>query len=146
MANIEKIQGSAVLKLFKELHQDNTPLKMQLINTEYERLTHIAKIRKWKRVHYFLIEYHENFRIVADDLDGWRMRFEFACKDNINYSFEENNKIKLDFIVEILNNGDDVEMKVNKALHELDEIADDANLQAYTRTRVWNIASLLEGM
>jgi c-di-GMP-binding flagellar brake protein YcgR len=88
MANIEKIQGSAVLKLFKELHQDSTPLKMQLINSEYEHLTHIAKIRKWKRAHYFLIEYHENFRIAADDLDGWRMRFEFACKDNINYSFE----------------------------------------------------------
>ena len=88
MANIEKIQGSAVLKLFKELHQDSTPLKMQLLNSEYERLTHIAKIRKWKRAHCFLIEYHENFRIAADDLDGWRMRFEFACKDNINYSFE----------------------------------------------------------
>ncbi len=88
MANIEKIQGSAVLKLFKELQQDGIPLKMQLINSEYEQLTYIAKIRKWKKTHYFLIEYHENFRIAAEDLDGWRIRFEFAYKDNINYAFE----------------------------------------------------------
>ncbi len=88
MANIEKIQGSAVLKLFKELQQDGIPLKMQLINSEYEHLTYIAKIRKWKKTHYFLIEYHENFRIATEDLDGFRIRFEFACKDNIYYAFE----------------------------------------------------------
>ena len=88
MANIEKIQGSAVLELFKELQQDGIPLKMQLMNGEYARLTHIAEIRKWKSAHYFLIEYHENFRIAADDLDDRRMRFEFAGKDEINYAFE----------------------------------------------------------
>jgi c-di-GMP-binding flagellar brake protein YcgR len=88
MVNIEKIQGSAVLKLFKELQQDDIPLKMQLMNDEYECLTQIAEIRKWKRAHYFLIKYHENFRIGANDLDDWRMRFEFAGKDNINYAFE----------------------------------------------------------
>ena len=88
MADIEKIQGVAVLKLFKELQQDDIPLKMQLTNYEYEHLTHITKIRKWKKEHYFLIEYHDNFPIAADDLEGWRMRFEFACKDNINYAFE----------------------------------------------------------
>ena len=88
MANIDKIQGSAVLKLFKELQQDGLPLKMQLINGEYQRLTNIAEIRKWKKVYYFLIESHENFRKAADGLDDWRIRFEFAGKDNINYTFE----------------------------------------------------------
>ena len=87
-ANIDKIQGSAVLKLFKKLQQDGIPLKMQLINGEYERLTYIAEIRKWKKAHYFLVEYHENFRIAADGLDDRRLRFEFAGKDNINYTFE----------------------------------------------------------
>jgi uncharacterized protein (UPF0147 family) len=41
-------------------------------------------------------------------------------------------------------NEKDLSMKINKALSELDEISDDVNLQAYTRTQVWNIASMLE--
>jgi c-di-GMP-binding flagellar brake protein YcgR len=88
MANIDKIRGSAVLKLFRKLQQDVIPLKMQLMSGEYERLTHIAEIRKWKKAHYFLIEYHENFRIAADGLDDPQLRFEFSGKDNINYNFE----------------------------------------------------------
>lgn len=41
-------------------------------------------------------------------------------------------------------NEKDMSMKINKALSELDEISDDINLQAYTRTQIWNIASMLE--
>jgi len=40
----------------------------------------------------------------------------------------------------------DVSIRVNKALSELDEISEDTNLQSYTRTQIWNIASLLEGI
>ena len=88
MANIDKIRGSAILKLFRRLQKDVIPLKMHLMNGEYERLTHIAEIRKLKKAHYFLIEYHENFRIAADGLDDPRLRFEFSGNDNINYNFE----------------------------------------------------------
>lgn len=35
-------------------------------------------------------------------------------------------------------------VKASKALEELDVIADDTNLPAYTRTQVWHIVSLLE--
>ena len=38
----------------------------------------------------------------------------------------------------------DLKLRVNKALHELDEVADDPNLQAFTRTQIWNIVSVLE--
>jgi c-di-GMP-binding flagellar brake protein YcgR len=88
MANIDKIRGSSVLKLFRRLQQDVIPLKMHLMSGEYERLTHIAEVRKWKKAHYFLIEYHENFRRAADGLGDPRLRFEFSGKDNINYNFE----------------------------------------------------------
>jgi c-di-GMP-binding flagellar brake protein YcgR len=88
MANIDKIQGSAVLKLFRKLQQDGLPLKMQLIKGEYERLTHIADIRKLKKAQYFLIEYHENFGIATAGLDNPQLRFEFAGNDNIYYTFE----------------------------------------------------------
>ncbi len=38
----------------------------------------------------------------------------------------------------------ELSMKIDKALQELDEIADDINLQPYTRTQIWNIVSMLE--
>ncbi|MBN1544797.1 UPF0147 family protein [Candidatus Woesearchaeota archaeon] len=41
-------------------------------------------------------------------------------------------------------NGQDMSIKINKALSTLDEISDDTNIQTYTRTQIWNIASMLE--
>ncbi len=41
-------------------------------------------------------------------------------------------------------NGEDMSIKINKALSELDDISDDANIQAFTRTQIWNIVSMLE--
>lgn len=35
-------------------------------------------------------------------------------------------------------------IKLNKALNDLGEIANDVNLQSYTRTQIWNIMSVLE--
>jgi uncharacterized protein (UPF0147 family) len=34
--------------------------------------------------------------------------------------------------------------KANKALQELDEIADDANIPSYIRPQIWNVVSQLE--
>lgn len=57
----------------------------------------------------------------------------------------KNVKIKLAFIIETLSNSsEDFLMRKDKALSELDEIADDTNIQAYTRTQIWNIVSVLE--
>ncbi len=57
----------------------------------------------------------------------------------------KNVKAKIDAVVKILND-DSIELsvRVNKALNEFEEIADDSNTQAYTRTQIWNIVSLLE--
>jgi len=38
----------------------------------------------------------------------------------------------------------ELSIKVNKALDKLDEIADDANMQPFIRTQIWNIVSMLE--
>ncbi|RLE39105.1 hypothetical protein DRJ17_01790 [Candidatus Woesearchaeota archaeon] len=56
----------------------------------------------------------------------------------------KNIKIKLENIKAILNEDAELSIKVHKALNELDEISNDINLQPYTRTQLWNIASLLE--
>lgn len=58
----------------------------------------------------------------------------------------KNIKTKLEEISEILKSKEDVSIRVNKALHELDEISDDTNIQPYARTQIWNIASMLESI
>lgn len=88
MAKIEKIQGSGVLKLIKEIKNNGMPLKMQLIKGDYECFIHVAEIRKWMEANYFIVKYNEDFRIAIDELDDLRMRFEFAGKDDVNYAFE----------------------------------------------------------
>ena len=57
-----------------------------------------------------------------------------------------NVKSKVEEVINILKdeNGEDISMKINKVLSTLDEISDDTNLQSYTRTQIWNIASMLE--
>ena len=63
-------------------------------------------------------------------------------KDN---TIPKNVKAKLEIVMTALKTEtDDLSMRINKALSELDEVSDDVNLQSYTRTQIWNIASMLE--
>ena len=55
-----------------------------------------------------------------------------------------NVKTKVKVVSDMLKEDGDVKIKVNRVLHELDEIADDPNLQPYTRTQIWNVVSMLE--
>lgn len=56
----------------------------------------------------------------------------------------KNVRIKIDSVISTLRENTEVSIKANKALNELDEIANDNNLQAYTRTQIWNVMSSLE--
>ncbi len=58
----------------------------------------------------------------------------------------KNIREKINNIVASLNHADELSLKVDRALHELEEISEDSNLQAYTRTQVWNIVSMLESL
>ena len=66
---------------------------------------------------------------------------EELCDDN---TVPRNIKAKFQGMVSELKDGSEISIKVNKALHDLDEIADDTNLQPYVRTQIWNIVSMLE--
>ena len=59
-------------------------------------------------------------------------------------SVPRNVRAKIDAIINTLKEGTELPIKVNKSLNELDELANDVNLQAYTRTQIWNIMSVLE--
>ena len=91
MANIEKIQGDAILRLFKELQKEKIPLKVQLANGDYEHLSHLKEIQKRLRTHYFLIEYSEDFQKAIEGLEEWDLRFEFTGHDGILYAFQSSN-------------------------------------------------------
>jgi c-di-GMP-binding flagellar brake protein YcgR len=91
MSNIEKIQGDAILQLFKELQMEKIPLKVQLANGDYEHLSHLKEIRKRLRTHYFLIEYSKEFQKATEDLEEWHLRIEFTGYDGIQYAFQTSN-------------------------------------------------------
>ncbi len=55
-----------------------------------------------------------------------------------------NIKDKIQKTIGTLQGEGELSMRIDKALQELDEIADDINLQTYTRTQIWNIVSMLE--
>ncbi len=59
-------------------------------------------------------------------------------------SVPRNVKEKLTATIKALEEKNETSIKVHKALHELEEIADDPNLQTYARTQIWNIVSMLE--
>ena len=56
----------------------------------------------------------------------------------------KNVKSKIQEIISSLQDHKDMSIKINKALTELEDIANDANMQSYTRTQIWNVISLLE--
>ena len=56
----------------------------------------------------------------------------------------KNVKLKIEKVIGILKKNSEVTIKVSKALNELEEVADDVNLQSYTRMQVLNVISALE--
>ena len=56
----------------------------------------------------------------------------------------KNVRLKIQNIIKNLKENTEVSIKISKALNDLDEIADDVNLQPYTRTQIWNVVSILE--
>lgn len=51
---------------------------------------------------------------------------------------------KLQNVIGYLGEEGDLSLRVDRALHELENLSDDNNLQSYTRTQIWNIVSMLE--
>ncbi len=55
-----------------------------------------------------------------------------------------NVRSRIGSIIVILKDNAELSIKINKTLNDLDEISNDVNLQAYTRTQIWNVMSALE--
>ena len=58
-----------------------------------------------------------------------------------------NVKSKFDEMTRLLSNKkEEYGLRINKALNVIEGISEDANLQPYTRTQIWNVASMLESI
>ena len=55
-----------------------------------------------------------------------------------------NVKIKVANTIKLLRDESEKSIKISKALHELEELSEDVNVQPYTRSQIFNIVSLLE--
>ena len=49
-----------------------------------------------------------------------------------------------DSIAALQNEREDLKMRINAAVSNLDEVSNDPNIPMYTRTQVWNIVTALE--
>jgi len=56
----------------------------------------------------------------------------------------KNIKSKVENIIKILSAEEELSMKINKASHELDELASNNDVDSYTRTQLLGIVSALE--
>lgn len=56
----------------------------------------------------------------------------------------KNVKEKISSTIAILNEDAELSIKASKAIHNLEEIADDANIPPYNRTQIFNLISALE--
>jgi uncharacterized protein (UPF0147 family) len=53
-------------------------------------------------------------------------------------------KGKITSTIHVLEQEGEMPIKVSRALQELEQLAEDNNMQSYTRTQIFNIVSLLE--
>jgi len=58
----------------------------------------------------------------------------------------KNVKTKMETTMKALQGEGDKSIKISKALHELEGIGDDSNLQGFTRTQIFNVISMLSSL
>lgn len=59
-------------------------------------------------------------------------------------STTKNVKARIQTTIKVLNEKSETSIKVSRALHELEDLTEDSNVQSHTRMQIFNIVSLLE--
>ncbi len=84
-----------------------------------------------------IIMNEEKLKAINDMIDG--VINDRTVPKNIRAA-AENSKNALN------NENDEPEVKISNGIHALDEIINDPNMPMYTRTQIWNVVSMLEGL
>ena len=63
-------------------------------------------------------------------------------------SLPKNIKSNLECIINVLKDSkpNDIKLKADKCIHDLDDISSDVNLQPFVRTQLWSVVSMLEAL
>ncbi len=62
-------------------------------------------------------------------------------------SVPKNVRLKIKLAMDALKTeNQELRIRANRALQELDELSDDPNIPSYVRPQIWNVVSLLEGL
>ena len=88
MTDKEKIQGSALLKLFAELQSNAIPLKMLLPDSDEVQLAYIKDINKRKKALHFEVDSPEEFLKLSGNGDQPPLNIEFIDQESIMHVFE----------------------------------------------------------
>jgi len=73
--------------------------------------------------------------------------FEICSKIEEDSAVPKNIKLKIqDIIITLKQEEKEIDIRVNTALQELDEISEDINIPDHIRTQIWSIVSLLESL
>jgi uncharacterized protein (UPF0147 family) len=80
---------------------------------------------------------------ITNEFEGIRQALSDLQADS---TVPKNVKTKIELVLQILDEESDASIRVNKALHELEELSDDTNIQPFIRTQLWNIVSMLESI
>ena len=58
----------------------------------------------------------------------------------------KNIRAKMEEIVNMLNSDEEISIKVSKIQNELEDMANDANIQPFTRTQIYNLIGMIESL
>lgn len=61
-----------------------------------------------------------------------------------DHTVPKNIKARFECMIGHLKDDSECSIKVSRAIHEIEEITEDVNIQSYTRTQIFNVVSLLE--
>lgn len=73
--------------------------------------------------------------------------FNMISKIEEDNTVPKNIKIKIQNItIDLKEEEKEIDVRINRALQDLDEISEDNNIPDYIRTQIWSIVSLLESI
>ena len=73
--------------------------------------------------------------------------FNMISKIEEDNTVPKNIKIKIQNItIDLKEEKKEIDVRINRALQDLDEISEDNNIPDYIRTQIWSIVSLLESI
>jgi len=61
-----------------------------------------------------------------------------------DHTVPKNIKARFENMITLLKEDTEDSIKINKVMHEIENVTEDSNVEPYTRTQIFNVVSLLE--